>query len=96
MGSRRKIRMEHGDTLGGTVPLLLRDHVEAGYGQKGFGRRRRDRGGGFRVWFWSFLVALVIALAIVFFLAGPDRVDGWLTELWDRVVGFFDVPPPDA
>ncbi len=65
---RRKIRLDRGDTLGGTVPLTLRDHVmpDFGHGERRFSRRRRRRGGNLLSWVITVLLALGLAAGIGF------------------------------
>ena len=60
--SRGKIRLDRGDTLGGTVPLSLRDHVQpdVGFGERRFSRRRRG-GSSWLSWTLTILLALILA-----------------------------------
>ncbi len=98
--SRRKIRLDRGDTLGGTVPLSLRNHVQpdVGFGERRFARRRRRGGSGLLSWFLTILLALAIAGAIGLFLgtvgtptdgaAGEAAAEG--AGLMDTLGGWFD------
>lgn len=84
---RRKILLDRGDTLGGTVPLLLRDSVIARTGTGGRSRRK-DRGQG-RGWLWGMLFVILLLAAVIGWIAVPDlaRDLGWptLPELWARL-----------
>ena len=75
MARSRQIRMDRGDTLGGTTPLIVMDKelgspfVSGEYRR----RRRKDRGGGRGIWQWMLALMLLIAVAAVLGL-GYERV----------------------
>jgi hypothetical protein len=72
MGRRkRKIRMDRGDTLGGTVPLLLRDRVTPNGTEGRF--LRKDRGGG-PGWRTLLVVLLLVVLGTgALWIAYPEE-----------------------
>lgn len=103
--SRRKIRLDRGDTLGGTVPLSLRNHVQpdVGFGERRFGKRRRNGGSGALSWILTIVLALVLAAGIGLAIgainapeaadAGTgllDRLGVWLAPLVERVTALFE------
>jgi hypothetical protein len=96
--SRRKIRLDRGDTLGGTVPLSLRNYVQpdVSFGERRFSRRRRRRGGSSLLsWIMTILLALAIAaiVGLVFGVmgqSGPDAiVPDAVTETSQGLSGWF-------
>lgn len=66
---RRKIRISRGDTLGGTVPLILPGRLSLDPGQRRFGRRRRGGGSWMRLIFLS--LVLLAGLAVGWLLLEP-------------------------
>ena len=92
---QRKIRLERGDTLGGTVPLLLRDRVTADFKTGSIHRRRAESRFGTRrpsygLSMWTvFSVLLLIALvgALIYGLIFESMVVADLAEsAWTFVV----------
>lgn len=94
-----KIRLERGDTLGGTVPLLLRDRVTADFKSGAIHRRRkvnmfsssRDRAGshiGFS------LLLLLLTFLIAGFVYGivfePVLLVEWTGAIWDSISAWMD------
>ena len=90
MGSRRKIRLDRGDTLGGTVPLVLKAQLQSRSGQRGFSRKKEKSS----VWSWviAFFLALIIAVVVVFIVAGGESVSNSLHGFVENIRTFFDVP----
>ncbi len=91
---RRKIRMDRGDTLGGTVPLLLRDSITANGTGGRFLHKDRRSGPGWRAWLIFFVVLLIGAF--VAWLTLPDLVRNLglptANDILDRIQTFFSVP----
>lgn len=94
----RKIRLDRGDTLGGTVPLTLRDHVQpdVGFGERRFGRRRRRRA-GLLSWLLTVLLALAVAgaiwVAVAVLDAGPPGAgagEAAADGLWPAIQAWVD------
>ncbi len=96
---RHKIRLERGDTLGGTVPLLLRDRVTADFKSgsihrrraesRFISRRRESRGVG---GFGGLLLILLVALAggsVYGLVFEPVAFAALLREAWDWAAPFF-------
>lgn len=91
---RRKIRLDRGDTLGGTVPLLLRDSVTPNGTEGRFLHRDRGDGPGLGLYLTALLALVILATGL--WLGFPEKVAliGLPTapELWERIAGFFSVP----
>ncbi|MDF1747755.1 MAG: hypothetical protein P1V34_02665 [Alphaproteobacteria bacterium] len=91
---RRKIRMDRGDTLGGTVPLLLRDSITANGTSGRFLHKDRRSGPGWRSWL-VFLGILLFGAIIVWFTL-PELVSNLglptSADIWQRIQTFFSVP----
>lgn len=100
--TKRKIRLDRGDTLGGTVPLSLRNHVQpdVGFGERRFSRRRR--GGSSAVsWLLTILLALVLAVVIGLAIGAIDQpgqgngggllptLKGWIDAFMERMRGLL-------
>lgn len=85
-GRKRKIRMNRGDTLGGTVPLLLRDHVTPNSTEGRFLRKDRNSGPGWRT-LLAILILLLIGLAASW-IAFPETATRLglptLSEIWQE------------
>ena len=91
---RRKIRMDRGDTLGGTVPLLLRDHVTANSKDGRF--LHKDRRDSRPAWVYGLFAGLLLVAVIGAWLLLPDLMErlGIPTaqDIWTRITDFFAVP----
>ncbi len=91
---RHKIRMDRGDTLGGTVSLLLRDSVTPNGTRGRFLHRDRRDGIGWRFWGILLLVLLLASVTAWFFL--PDLATNLglptAAEIGSRIDTFLSVP----
>ncbi|MEQ8603845.1 MAG: hypothetical protein RIB45_11035 [Marivibrio sp.] len=94
--SRSKIRLDRGDTLGGTVPLSLRDHVQpdVGFGERRFSRRRRG-GSAWLSWTFTILLALALAGGLGLLLgalgeAAPAAEGEETAGLWSSIQAWLD------
>lgn len=92
---RRKIRMDRGDTLGGTVPLLLQGSITANGSASGLLHRDRNRGPGIAFYLFLLLVLLILAMTGWFML--PELVERLglptTSDVWNQIKTFFSVPP---
>ncbi len=61
---RRKIKLCRGDTLGGTVPLILPGRLCVAPGRSRFGNSRRKSGGWRWKLFWSVVVIVALGLGV--------------------------------
>lgn len=91
---RRKIRLDRGDTLGGTVPLLLRDHVTANGTEGRFLHKDRSDGPGLKAFAIGGGVMLILAIVAWFALPGLMETLGIPTfgDVLERIEIFFSVP----
>lgn len=91
---RRKIKLDRGDTLGGTVPLLLRDSVTANGTEGRF--LHKDRGDGLSLKALAIGFGVILVLTIAAWVALPDLMENLgiptLTEVVERIELFFSVP----
>lgn len=91
---RRKIKMDRGDTLGGTVPLLLQGSITANGSAGGLLHRDRHRGPG--LWFYLLLLVLLLIAAVTGWFMLPELVERMglptTADVWDQIETFFSVP----
>lgn len=91
---RRKIRLDRGDTLGGTVPLLLRDNVTANGTEGRFLHKDRSDGSGLRA--LAVGIVVMVVLAITAWVALPGLMESLgiptVDDVLTRIEVFFSVP----
>ena len=80
--NKQKIYLEKGETIGGTVPLLLLHQIRPGTAHKNFMKRKRKSGRGFGMWF-STIISLTILTCLI--VAGLSMLD------WSSL-NFVDLP----
>lgn len=89
---RRRIQLDRGDTLGGTVPLLMQgDVTPSALSGRSLRREAREGGGFLRSVFRLLVLIGIAALAIHFFV--PEGVS-WddvptFSDLWRAAIGLF-------
>ncbi len=72
-----RVALERGDTLGGTIPLIMKDQVFQGKSSRKRTLRRRNEGGVLRAFgravvLLALLVAIVATLYLVWGVVGED------------------------
>lgn len=89
---RRKIKLDRGDTLGGTVSLLLRDNVSStdGGGPTRLGPRRSSRPILKFMIFTTVLFAALVAIFALFPEAGDALGIPSVADTWDAIAARID------
>lgn len=84
---RIRIKLDKGDTLGGTAPLIMLDQVRPGSdGRNRFAKRGRDKGGSGKL--GLIILAVLVGLGIIAALGAWLGVSG-LDQIAARLQGVF-------